>query len=192
MFSPERLLPTLLQQQNKQEPIYFENNKCNSTDTSWKRKREPGELTKTSNSKLQKTSHTVTSRTLMVKSQSFCIGTDATSMRGYSSISENLKTSYENSLGLSVLPQNGTTEEKTSKKIFQKSRSETAAAAYSLTENQKKKLLWAVSQALQEKKINTKHEKFKEYAATLAKVVRRLFQEYYQKHSVSNSETMLK
>lgn len=76
--------------------------------------------------------------------------------------------------------------------ILQKSHSETSAAVYTLSENQRKKLLWAVSQALQEKKITTKHEKFKEYASVLAKVVKRLFLDYYQKRAVSNSETMLK
>ncbi|CAD7014387.1 unnamed protein product [Ceratitis capitata] len=75
---------------------------------------------------------------------------------------------------------------------IQRAHSEMVAQSNSLTENQRKKLLWAVSQALQEKKITTNHESFKQFAAVLARVVRRIFQEFSQKSSTSNSETLLR
>uniref|UniRef100_A0A182PHC8 Uncharacterized protein n=1 Tax=Anopheles epiroticus TaxID=199890 RepID=A0A182PHC8_9DIPT len=61
-----------------------------------------------------------------------------------------------------------------------------------LTENHKKKLLWAVSQALQSKQITTKHEMFKQHASILARVVKRLFLEFNDQTTSSTSERMLK
>ncbi|XP_041769377.1 uncharacterized protein LOC121592122 [Anopheles merus] len=61
-----------------------------------------------------------------------------------------------------------------------------------LTENHKKKLLWAVSQALQSKQITTKHELFKRHASILARVVKRLFLEFNDQTISSTSEKMLK
>lgn len=61
-----------------------------------------------------------------------------------------------------------------------------------LTENHRKKLLWAVSQALQTKQISMKHENFRKFASILAHVVKKLFLEFND-HSVSStSEKMLR
>uniref|UniRef100_A0A1Q3EZP9 Uncharacterized protein n=1 Tax=Culex tarsalis TaxID=7177 RepID=A0A1Q3EZP9_CULTA len=61
-----------------------------------------------------------------------------------------------------------------------------------LTENHKKKLLWAVSQALQSKQISVKHEQFKAYASSLARVVKRLFLEFNDQTVASTSEKLLR
>lgn len=61
-----------------------------------------------------------------------------------------------------------------------------------LTENHKKKLLWAVSQALQSKQISVKHEQFKTYASNLARVVKRLFLEFNDQTVASTSEKLLR
>ncbi|XP_053684976.1 uncharacterized protein LOC128734693 [Sabethes cyaneus] len=61
-----------------------------------------------------------------------------------------------------------------------------------LTENHKKKLLWAVSQALQTKQITVKHNKFKDYASSLARVVKRLFLEFNDQIVSSTSEKLLR
>ncbi|XP_055536382.1 uncharacterized protein LOC129725028 [Wyeomyia smithii] len=61
-----------------------------------------------------------------------------------------------------------------------------------LTENHKKKLLWAVSQALQTKQITVKHNNFKEYASNLARVVKRLFLEFNDNTVTSTSEKLLR
>ncbi|XP_061389550.1 serine-rich adhesin for platelets [Musca vetustissima] len=152
------------------------------------------------NSKLMKTgSSGLTPRALKIKSQSFCIGAGSSSAKqqlpSASAASRGMTTnascsSISSSSSHSLARASSITSLGGSK--LQKSYSETTASSNSLTENQKKKLLWAVSQALQERKITAKHESFKQYAATLARVVRRIFQEYYQKNSTSNSETMLR
>ncbi|XP_055605577.1 uncharacterized protein LOC129753755 [Uranotaenia lowii] len=61
-----------------------------------------------------------------------------------------------------------------------------------LTENHKKKLLWAVSQALQSKQITVKHEQFKQHASNLARIVKRLFLEFNDQTISSTSEKMLR
>ncbi|XP_035906442.1 uncharacterized protein LOC118509642 [Anopheles stephensi] len=61
-----------------------------------------------------------------------------------------------------------------------------------LTENHKKKLLWAVSQALQSKQITAKHELFKQHASNLVRVVKRLFLEFNDQTTSSTSEKLLK
>lgn len=61
-----------------------------------------------------------------------------------------------------------------------------------LTENHKKKLLWAVSQALQTKQVTVKHNNFKEYASNLARVVKRLFLEFNEPTVSSTSEKLLR
>lgn len=61
-----------------------------------------------------------------------------------------------------------------------------------LTENHKKKLLWAVSQALQSKQITAKHELFKQHASNLVRVVKRLFLEFNDQTTTSTSEKLLK
>lgn len=60
------------------------------------------------------------------------------------------------------------------------------------TINHKKKILWAVSQALQNKKITVKHEKFKDYATVMARIVKKLFLEYNDTTTNSTSEKLLK
>ncbi|XP_054738432.1 uncharacterized protein LOC129244684 isoform X1 [Anastrepha obliqua] len=152
----------------------------------------------------------LTPRALKIKSQSFCIGAGSTStmasaaafanseMTTTAAVSTRDLISHTNLLPTSsftfgsatALSSNVSAAATTSK--IQRSHSEMVAQSNSLTENQRKKLLWAVSQALQEKKITTKHSSFKQYAAVLARVVRRLFQEFFQKSSTSNSETLLR
>ncbi|XP_052894862.1 uncharacterized protein LOC128302153 [Anopheles moucheti] len=61
-----------------------------------------------------------------------------------------------------------------------------------LTENHKKKLLWAVSQALQSKQISAKHALFKQHASNLVRVVKRLFLEFNDQTISSTSEKLLK
>uniref|UniRef100_A0AAG5D586 Uncharacterized protein n=1 Tax=Anopheles atroparvus TaxID=41427 RepID=A0AAG5D586_ANOAO len=61
-----------------------------------------------------------------------------------------------------------------------------------LTENHKKKLLWAVSQALKDKQVPTKHENFKQHASNLARVVKRLFLEFNDQTISSTSEKLLR
>lgn len=47
------------------------------------------------------------------------------------------------------------------------------------TETEKKKLLWTASSALQSKKINREHEKFKDHMGLLCRLVRKIFSEFY-------------
>ncbi|XP_035791262.1 uncharacterized protein LOC118466284 [Anopheles albimanus] len=61
-----------------------------------------------------------------------------------------------------------------------------------LTENHKKKLLWAVSQALQSKQITVKHESFKQHASILVRVVKKLFLEFNDNSINSTSEKLLR
>lgn len=156
------------------------------------------------NSKLMKTGNSgLTPRALKIKSQSFCIGAGSSSSKhlpsdSFSSSNRAMapSASFTNINGGSISQSMSRATSVSSLSgggsKLHKSYSETSAASNSLTENQKKKLLWAVSQALQERKITAKHESFKQYASILARVVRRIFQEYYQKGSTSNSETMLR
>lgn len=76
------------------------------------------------------------------------------------------------------------------KKLFGRTQSEVMAPASSsrsvalgfretLTKDIKNKILWAVSTALTTKKISKEHEKFKEYASILAKLVKTIFLEFY-------------
>ncbi|XP_055387860.1 uncharacterized protein LOC129616304 [Condylostylus longicornis] len=60
-----------------------------------------------------------------------------------------------------------------------------------LSDSHKKKLLWAVSKALQNQKIGVSHPKFKSYVSTLARAVKRLFLQFYKKRN-STSEVLLK
>lgn len=163
------------------------------------------ELTEQCSKKVKANGAVLTPRALK-KSQSFCLGagsssakhkqlpcaslrTQSSSLTQSSNISSN---SFSSSTAGSqqMLRSSSVTSLMGSK--LQKSYSDSSATSNGLTENQKKKLLWAVSQALQERKITAKHESFKQYASILARVVRRIFQEYYQKGSTSNSETMLR
>ncbi|XP_052860579.1 uncharacterized protein LOC128267729 [Anopheles cruzii] len=64
--------------------------------------------------------------------------------------------------------------------------------AVTLTEVQRQKLFWAVSQALQSKQISVKHELFKEHASRLVRVVKRLFLEFNDPLIRSTSEKLLR
>ncbi|KAM7344838.1 cyclin E-interacting protein minus [Cochliomyia hominivorax] len=206
LFTPEK-------QKNEQKSItsYFAPSTSSSTqlDVLLKRKRcddnddvDTSELTLQSSKLFKSSSSTaLTPRALKIKSQSFCIG--AGSSTKHSKQLPCASTTFNTGSNMSLCSNNSSSSSSThlprtnsvasllgSK--LQKAYSDNVAPSSSLTENQKKKLLWAVSQALQEKKITAKHESFKQYASILARVVRRIFQEFYQKSSTSNSETMLR
>lgn len=192
---------------------YFAPSTATQLDTLLKRKRnqcddsddvDTSELT-LQNSKLFKSdgsSSVLTPRALKIKSESFCIGAGSSSKYkpqlpcASSSSTTNSNTSLYSTGSSSSNSQQQLVRASSVSSLLgaklQKFYSDSLAPTNSLTENQKKKLLWAVSQALQEKKITTKHESFKQYASILARVVRRIFQEFYQKSSTSNSETMLR
>uniref|UniRef100_A0A1A9UV37 Uncharacterized protein n=1 Tax=Glossina austeni TaxID=7395 RepID=A0A1A9UV37_GLOAU len=200
LFSPNRDM--------RETASYFSPNSA-KLDALLKRKRNPcDEANDNDNSvelavrssKLFKANDTsaLTPRSLKIKSQSFCIGTNNVAKKQHvpsgsnilatgslSSTGSNLQLFTPRSMESAALIANGR---------MQRAYSDmTAPTVNGLTDNQKKKLLWAVSQALQEKKkIGMKHENFKEYAAILAKVVRRIFQEYYRNTSTSTNETMLR
>lgn len=70
--------------------------------------------------------------------------------------------------------------------------SSTSGRQQHLSENHKKKLLWAVSQALQNKQITFKHSSFKHYVSVLARVTKRLYMEYEEGKPGGTSEKMLK
>lgn len=152
-------------------------------------------------SKLFKTNSStgLTPRALKIKSESFCIGAGSSTKHKQLPCASNTSTTASNSSLYSTGSSNSCQQLQHTNSIssilgakLQKAYSENSTLSNSLTENQKKKLLWAVSQALQERKITVKHESFKQYAAILARVVKRIFQEYYQKNSTSNSETLLR
>lgn len=77
--------------------------------------------------------------------------------------------------------------------LLPKSASENAMyPSQQLSASHKQKLLWAVSTSLKKKSITTGHESFNQYAAVLAKVVKRLYLETTISKSESTSATMLK
>ncbi|XP_016947401.1 uncharacterized protein LOC108022786 [Drosophila biarmipes] len=145
----------------------------------------------------------LTPRALKIKSQSFCIGagSSTTSVQlklaqqvaaptGQSRLSLGLSGSSSNLVNCSSSLASGGTPLASK---LQRAQSEMSATPNSsMTDNQRKKLLWAVSQALQEKKITPKHEQFRQHAADLTRIVKRIFQEFYLGHSSSNSETLLR
>ncbi|XP_065370215.1 uncharacterized protein mi isoform X2 [Calliphora vicina] len=208
LFTPEK------QQQQKSvaSTSYFAPSTSTQLDMLLKRKRnhcddaddvDTFELTSQSSKMFKSNSSTgLTPRALKIKSQSFCIGAGSSTKHNNkqlpcpsSSFATNSNTSLcstsSNSNSQSQLPRTSSVSSLLGSKL-QKAYSDNMPQSNSLSENQKKKLLWAVSQALQERKINAKHESFKQYASILARVVRRIFQEFYQKSSTSNSETMLR
>lgn len=214
LFTPEKQQQQQISGQQKTnntstattENTYFAPYNSSQLESLLKRKRNPCDDADDvdlamQNSKLMKTgSSGLTPRALKIKSQSFCIGA------GSSSAKQQLPSASASNRGMATNVSCSSISSSSNQSLarassitslgggskLQKSYSETTASSNSLTENQKKKLLWAVSQALQERKITAKHESFKQYAAILARVVRRIFQEYYQKNSTSNSETMLR
>ncbi|KNC21793.1 hypothetical protein FF38_03231, partial [Lucilia cuprina] len=211
LFTPEKQ-----QQQQQQKSAtttsYFAPSTNAQLDMLLKRKRnhcddaedvDTAELTAQSSKLFKGNGSTgLTPRALKIKSQSFCIGAGSstkTNSKQLPCASSSFTTTSNMSMCSSSsgsnsqlqLPRTSSVSSLLGSKL-QKAYSDNLAPSNSLTENQKKKLLWAVSQALQERKINAKHESFKQYASILARVVRRIFQEFYQKSSTSNSETMLR
>ncbi|KAI9582779.1 uncharacterized protein LOC119636685 [Glossina fuscipes] len=200
LFSPNRDM--------RETASYFSPNSA-KLDALLKRKRDPYEEAKDNDNSVELAVHSsklfkandasaLTPRSLKIKSQSFCIGTNNLAKKQHVPTGSNILAAGSlSSTGSNLqLFTPGSTE---SAALIANSRMQraysdmTAPAVNGLTDNQKKKLLWAVSQALQEKrKIGMKHENFKEYAAILAKVVRRIFQEYYRNTSTSTNETMLR
>ncbi|XP_030386582.1 uncharacterized protein LOC115633297 isoform X2 [Scaptodrosophila lebanonensis] len=142
----------------------------------------------------------LTPRALKIKSQSFCIGAGSSTTSQQKAVLHAQQavataTHTRLSLGLSGSSSNLTsTASGTPSGIkLHRAQSEMSASTHStMTENQRKKLLWAVSQALQEKKISAKHEHFRQHAADLARIVKRIFQEFYLGQTSSNSETLLR
>ncbi|KAL7737633.1 hypothetical protein ACLKA6_007741 [Drosophila palustris] len=139
----------------------------------------------------------LTPRALKIKSQSFCIGAGS-STASQQNVAANMQQSpFANTprLGHGLSGSSSTLACSTTPTIskLQRAHSEMSATPQSaMTDNQRKKLLWAVSQALQEKKISVKHENFRQHAADLARIVKRIFQEFYLGHTTSNSETLLR
>ncbi|XP_020804433.1 uncharacterized protein LOC110181103 [Drosophila serrata] len=143
----------------------------------------------------------LTPRALKIKSQSFCIGAGSSTAGVQQKATQQLAAAGANpsriSLGLSGSSSNlasssfGSGTPLANK--LQRAQSEMSATPNSsMTDNQRKKLLWAVSQALQERKITAKHEHFRQHAADLTRIVKRIFQEFYLGHTTSNSETLLR
>ncbi|KAH8399335.1 hypothetical protein KR215_007993 [Drosophila sulfurigaster] len=139
----------------------------------------------------------LTPRALKIKSQSFCIGAGS-STASQQNVAANMQPSpFANTPRLShgLSGSSSTLACSTTPTIskLHRAHSEMSATPQSaMTDNQRKKLLWAVSQALQEKKISAKHENFRQHAADLARIVKRIFQEFYLGHTTSNSETLLR
>ncbi|XP_022226250.2 uncharacterized protein LOC111076674 [Drosophila obscura] len=142
----------------------------------------------------------LTPRALKIKSQSFCIGAgSSTAAHQQRVLQSTVSASGSNArlgLGLSGSSSNLATCSSIGTPLLhklQRAHSEMSGTPNSsMTDNQRKKLLWAVSQALQEKKITSKHESFRQLAADLTRVVKRIFQEFYLGQTTSNSETLLR
>ncbi|KAH8299606.1 hypothetical protein KR044_003499 [Drosophila immigrans] len=138
----------------------------------------------------------LTPRALKIKSQSFCIGAGS-STASQQNVAAMQPSPFANTPRLShgLSGSSSTLACSTTPTIskLHRAHSEMSATPQStMTDNQRKKLLWAVSQALQEKKISAKHENFRQHAADLARIVKRIFQEFYLGHTTSNSETLLR
>ncbi|XP_017024781.1 uncharacterized protein mi [Drosophila kikkawai] len=140
----------------------------------------------------------LTPRALKIKSQSFCIGAGSSTTGMQQKATQQQLTAAgvsqsRLSLGLSGSSSNLASSGTPLANKLQRAQSEMSATPNSsMTDNQRKKLLWAVSQALQERKITAKHEHFRQHAADLTRIVKRIFQEFYLGHTTSNSETLLR
>lgn len=143
----------------------------------------------------------LTPRALKIKSQSFCIGAGSSTAGVQLKLAQHVAATPGQtrlSLGLSgsssnlVNPASFASGTPLASKLHRAHSEMSATPNSSMTDNQRKKLLWAVSQALQEKKITPKHEQFRQHAADLTRIVKRIFQEFYLGHSSSNSETLLR
>lgn len=103
-----------------------------------------------------------TSRTMLAKSQTFCV------------------TKTINNETIMNAPS------------VQRARSDvTLNGSQQLSQSHRRKLLWAVSTSLKKKNINTQHPNFTAFAGVLAKVVKRLFLET-RVESASTSDTMIR
>ncbi|SPP74787.1 uncharacterized protein LOC117591941 [Drosophila guanche] len=144
----------------------------------------------------------LTPRALKIKSQSFCIGAGSSTaahqqrVQQQSTVVSATVSNARFGLGLSGSSSSLTVCTSIGTPLLsklQRAHSEMSATPNSsMTDNQRKKLLWAVSQALQERKITSKHESFRQLAADLTRVVKRIFQEFYLGQTTSNSETLLR
>ncbi|XP_030558051.1 uncharacterized protein LOC115760720 isoform X1 [Drosophila novamexicana] len=141
----------------------------------------------------------LTPRALKIKSQSFCIGAGSSTAGQYKAAASVQQPSFAGSasrlsLGLSGSSSNLVAGSKTpaGSKLLRAHSEMSATPQSAMTDNQRKKLLWAVSQALQDRRISVKHENFRQHAADLARIVKRIFQEFHQGHTTSNSETLLR
>ncbi|XP_055919390.1 uncharacterized protein LOC129951321 [Eupeodes corollae] len=153
---------------------------------SLKRKRtEDDEATHNSKKIFRHENESLTPRSLKIKSQSFCIGAGSTN--AISNSKDMLRSNNNNNPSIIPLSKNSSGRPIT--KAFSDT---TFHSSNLLTENHRKKLLWAVSQALQSKQINVAHASFKQFASVLARVVKRIFQEYFLKTNTSTSDTMLR
>ncbi|EDW85641.1 uncharacterized protein Dwil_GK23188 [Drosophila willistoni] len=143
----------------------------------------------------------LTPRALKIKSQSFCIGAGSSTSVAAAATGQ-IKTTQKSVLNPAVGKSrySGSSINLASSSSLlgsgtplQRAQSDlSGTSSNSMTDNQRKKLLWAVSLALQERKITAKHESFRQYAADLTRIVKRIFQEFYLGHSTSNSETLLR
>lgn len=131
---------------------------------------------------------TLTPRSLKIKSQSFCVGAGSTNILSNNCSMNKLSSSTTINAPIMV-PSSRSSTGRPITKAFSDSTFNTSSV---LTENHRKKLLWAVSQALQLKQINVTHASFKTFASVLARVVKRLFQEFFMKSNTSTSDTMLR
>ncbi|KAI8038498.1 uncharacterized protein LOC128254656 [Drosophila gunungcola] len=143
----------------------------------------------------------LTPRALKIKSQSFCIGAGSSTAGVQLKLAQQIAAPAGQtrlSLGLSGSSSNLVNSSSfasgtpLASKLLRAHSEMSATPNSSMTDNQRKKLLWAVSQALQERKITAKHELFRQHAADLTRIVKRIFQEFYLGHSSSNSETLLR
>ncbi|XP_026841638.1 uncharacterized protein LOC6592406 [Drosophila persimilis] len=141
----------------------------------------------------------LTPRALKIKSQSFCIGAGSSTAAHQQRVTSTVSMSVSNArlgLGLSGSSSSLATSSSIGTPLLSKlprAHSDMSATPNSsMTDNQRKKMLWAVSQALQERKITAKHESFRQHASDLTRIVKRIFQEFYLGHTTSNSETLLR
>ncbi|EDV36647.1 uncharacterized protein Dana_GF13060 [Drosophila ananassae] len=191
LFSPDKTGAS----QQLESLLKRKRNACDDEDTA--------ELTGQS-SKLFRTDSSgasgLTPRALKIKSQSFCIGAGSSAAVGQVKAAQPAAIPFGQSRlshGLSGSSSNLVASSSSSgtplgNKLLRAHSEMSATPNSSMTDNQRKKLLWAVSQALQERKITAKHENFRQYASDLTRIVKRIFQEFYLGHTTSNSETLLR
>ncbi|XP_055843479.1 uncharacterized protein LOC129910219 [Episyrphus balteatus] len=189
LFSPDKPSQSSLSEfrsfsQASQSSIFGGNLEFSTT---LKRKRTDDDLDATQNSKkiFRQETQSLTPRSLKIKSQSFCVAAGSTNVMS----SSTNKLQSKNTINTSNVNLSKNSNGRPIMKAFSDTTFNTSNL---LTENHRKKLLWAVSQALQSKQINVTHVNFKQFASVLARVVKRIFQEYFMKINSSTSDTMLR